>query len=415
MQQKMRPLESYRVLDLTDEKGLMCGKLLADLGADVIKIERPGGDSARSIAPFYKNIPDPGKSLHWFAFNAGKRGITLDIESRTGREVLKKLVKTSDFLVESFPPGYLHGLGLGYDVLRELNPRLICTSIRLFGDSGPYKGFAGTDFTMFAASGLMHSTGDPDRAPVAPAVPQSYLHAGAQAAAGTMIAHYSRLKSGRGQQLTVSVQAAVSVFNPFFRYLWEFLHQVAPRDSRLRLGRGVYFRIVWPCRDGYVAFRLFTGATTHSKRMYPFVQCLKDEGIAGGLVDVRWEKEDVMKLSQDIVDGWEVIVGTFFKRHTKAELFALSRQYDFMFLLPISTAEDILKDPQLTFRSFFTEITHEELGTSLKYPGAFCHTTAYETGPRSRAPLIGEHNSEVYAGLGFSTEQILGLKQAGII
>src|SRR4030043_1302702 len=126
-------LSCYRALDLTDEKGFICGKVLADLGADVVKIERPGGDTARSIGPFYHDIADPEKSLYWFAFNAGKRGVTLDIETSDGREIFKKLVKKADVVIESFKPGYLDGLVLGYSELIRINPGVILTSISGFG------------------------------------------------------------------------------------------------------------------------------------------------------------------------------------------------------------------------------------------------------------------------------------------
>ncbi|MEE8419571.1 MAG: CoA transferase, partial [Dehalococcoidales bacterium] len=132
-------LSPYRVLDLTDEKGLLCGKILGDLGADVIKIERPGGDPARRLGPFYKNEPDPEKSLFWFALNTSKRGITLDIETAGGQEIFKQLVKGADFVIESFSPGYLDKLGLGYPALEKINPGLILVSITPFGQTGPYR------------------------------------------------------------------------------------------------------------------------------------------------------------------------------------------------------------------------------------------------------------------------------------
>lgn len=127
----------YRVLDLTDEKGFLCGKILADLGMDVIKIEKPGGDEARKIGPFYHDITDPEKSLCWLAYNTSKRGITLNIENPDGVEIFKKLVKTAHFVIESFPPGYMDSLGLGYHALAEINPGLIMTSITPFGQTGP--------------------------------------------------------------------------------------------------------------------------------------------------------------------------------------------------------------------------------------------------------------------------------------
>ena len=132
-------LSPYRVLDLTDEKGLLCGKILGDLGADVIKIERPGGDPARNIGPFYHDEPDPEKSLFWFALNTSKRGITLDIEKADGKEIFKKLVKSADFVIESFAPGYLDKLGLGYSELERLNPGIIMVSITPFGQTGPMR------------------------------------------------------------------------------------------------------------------------------------------------------------------------------------------------------------------------------------------------------------------------------------
>jgi crotonobetainyl-CoA:carnitine CoA-transferase CaiB-like acyl-CoA transferase len=126
-------LAPYRALDLTDEKGLLCGKTLADMGADVIKVERPGGDPARRIGPFYHDEPDPEKSLYWFACNTNKRGITLNIETTDGQEIFKRLVKTADFVIESFDPGYMSSLGLGYPDLEKINPKIIMVSITPFG------------------------------------------------------------------------------------------------------------------------------------------------------------------------------------------------------------------------------------------------------------------------------------------
>jgi crotonobetainyl-CoA:carnitine CoA-transferase CaiB-like acyl-CoA transferase len=185
-------LSPFRALDLTDEKGFLCGRILGDLGADVIKIEKPGGDPARDIGPFYHDIPDPEKSLFWFAFNANKRGITLDIENPDGQEIFKQLVKSADFAIESFPPGYMDSLGLGYLALSEINPKIILTSITPFGQTGPYKDYKASDLIAMAMGGQMYLCGDPDRPPVRVSFPQAYCHAGAQGAMGTMIAHIHR-------------------------------------------------------------------------------------------------------------------------------------------------------------------------------------------------------------------------------
>jgi crotonobetainyl-CoA:carnitine CoA-transferase CaiB-like acyl-CoA transferase len=170
------PLEGYLALDLTDEKGFLCGRILGDLGVDVIKVEPPGGDPSRRIAPFYKDIPDPEKSLYWFAYNANKRGITLNIESEEGKEIFKKLVKTAHFVIESHSPGYMDSLGLGYPSLSRVNRAIILTSITPFGQAGPYASYKASDITEMGMCGLMYLCGDPDLPPARISFPQAYLH-----------------------------------------------------------------------------------------------------------------------------------------------------------------------------------------------------------------------------------------------
>ncbi|MFC2010644.1 CaiB/BaiF CoA transferase family protein [Chloroflexota bacterium] len=204
-------LSPYRALDLTDEKGLLCGKILADLGADVIKIERPGGDPARNIGPFYHDEPDPEKSLYWFAYNTSKRGITLDIETTDGKEIFKQLVKSADFIIESFPPGYLDSIGLGYSALEKIKPDIILISITPFGQTGPYKDYKTSDIVAWAMGGEMAPFGDPDRPPIRISHhSQAYLHAGTDAATGALAALYHRWTTGEGQQVDVSVHESVA-------------------------------------------------------------------------------------------------------------------------------------------------------------------------------------------------------------
>ena len=203
-------LSPYKVLDLTDEKGLFCGKILADLGAEVIKVEKPGGNSARNKGPFYHDIADPEKSLFWFALNAGKKSITLDIESIDGKELFKRLVMTTDFVLESFPPGYMKELGLDYSTLSRINPGIIMTSISPFGQTGPYSGFKGADIICSAMGGQIYITGEPDDTPIQIGVPQAYLHAGADATIGSLFALWHRERTGEGQLVDFSVQESVT-------------------------------------------------------------------------------------------------------------------------------------------------------------------------------------------------------------
>src|SRR3990170_64809 len=194
-------LSCYRILDLTDEKGFLCGKVLGDLGADVIKIEKPGGDASRNRGPFYHDIPDGEKSLYWFAFNASKRGITLDIEKSDGREIFKRLVQTADVVVESFAPGRMQALGLGYEVLRKVNPGIILTSITGFGQEGPYANYNDRDIAVWALSGFMYAMGEPDRPPLAPSYRHAHLIGAVNGAVGTVIALFHRAKTGEGQRV----------------------------------------------------------------------------------------------------------------------------------------------------------------------------------------------------------------------
>jgi crotonobetainyl-CoA:carnitine CoA-transferase CaiB-like acyl-CoA transferase len=207
-------LSPYRVLDLTDEKGLLCAKTLADLGADVIKIEPPGGCPSRKIGPFYKDIPHPEKSLFWFAYNANKRGITLNVECEDGREIFKKLVATADIVIESFPPGSMKTKGLGYDDLCRIKPDIILTSITPFGQDGPYKNFQVSDLVCYlvcwSMGGFAYLTGDSDRPPVQVSFPQAYLTGANEAAVATMVALYHREISGEGQHVDVSIQASIA-------------------------------------------------------------------------------------------------------------------------------------------------------------------------------------------------------------
>src|SRR3989338_8929356 len=252
-QQSEVMLNPYRVLDLTDEKGLMCGKLLGDLGADVIKVERPGGDLTRRLGPFYHDEPDPEKSLFWFALNTSKRGITLNIETAEGQDIFKKLVKNADFVIESFPPGYLDKLGLGYSALEMINPGVILVSITPFGQTGPYKDWKGSDIVAWAMGGDMAPWGDADRPPLhfGPHSPAS-LPAGADGALGALTALYQRHITGEGQQLDVSIQEAVIHCIEHITSNWDFRQAFAIRGESRNPGAGHFTRLIWPCKDGYV-------------------------------------------------------------------------------------------------------------------------------------------------------------------
>ena len=414
---KVSILESFRVLDLTDENGFLCGRILADLGADIIKVEKPGGGKARNIGPFYQNIPHPEKSLYWFAYNLNKRGITLNIETKDGQQIFRRLVKASDFVIESFPVGYMHKLGLDYSALSKINPRIILTSITPFGQTGPYKHYKASDIVGMAMGGLMYITGTPERPPVRITFPQAYLQASAHAAAATMIAHYYRETSGEGQHVDVSMQQCVVWGLANAISLWELNRMILKRVGSYLSGRwtGTKQRLVWQCKDGYVLYVVMGGAFG-AKTNRGIVQWMEEEGMTNEFLQkMDWDAFDMAKQTQEQQDKVEEPIARFFLKHTKAELYEGAFKRGIM-LAPVSSPKDIIENAQLKARDFWVNVEHPELGITVSYPGAFIKASETPCVIKRRAPLIGEHNLEVYEGeLGLSRAEICALKQADVI
>lgn len=409
-------LGGRRALDLTDERGFLCGRILGDLGVDVIKVEPPGGDRARNIGPFYHDVVDPERSLYWFGCNLNKRGITLDIETADGRALFKRLVEGADFVIESYPPGHMDGLGLGYQGLSAINPRVILTSITPWGQSGPYSGYKATDIVSCAMGGFMSMSGDADRPPVRISYPQSWFQGGAEAAAGTMVAYYHRETSGEGQHVEVSIQQ-VNCWNMMnASQIWEFWHRNQPREGAIMrdLATGVMRRGVWPCKEGHVVFLIGTGPL-FGPSMQAMTEWIESEGIDTSALQVDWVERGQTQMTQEEMEIWIPPVAELFKRYTAMEIYLQSVERHIM-LTPCSSAGDFLHDPQLKERGYWMEVEHPELGTTITYPGAWCQTNAAQMGGWSRAPLIGEHNEEIYMKeLGLSPQELATLKGAGVI
>lgn len=411
-------INPHRILDLTEGGCMIGGRILADLGADVIKIEQPGGSPSR-IAPFYRDDPDPEKSLYWFAYNMNKRGITLDITKTDGQEIFKKLVKSADVVIESFEPGYMHGFGLGYEDLSKLKPDIIMTSISLFGQTGPKAHYKGSDLTAWASGGFLYICGDPDRAPTWIGFPQASLHAGAEAAAGTMTALWHRRNTGEGQHVDVSVQECVVACNFNTPEMWDLNKVEFTRFSRgINIGTaGVKTSHVHRCKDGYVLVVMQGGVEPFVSSLKALVTWMAEEGMAEDwLKGMDWAKDyDASKLTQDIVDRVESAVGKFLLTKAKQELYddgALKRR---ILLAPMGTAKDIWENAQLKSRDFWIQVEHPELGGALNYPGSFVRLNGDQLKHHRRAPLIGEHNVEVYTELGITREDLLLLKRAQVI
>jgi benzylsuccinate CoA-transferase BbsE subunit len=404
-------LQGLRVLDLSDEKGQYCTKLMADMGADVIKIEPPAGDPVRRIGPFYHDEEELDKSLYWFVLNTSKRGLTLDITTPRGADLFRRLAATADFVVESFAPGTMDQLGLGYEALQQQRPNLILTSVSNYGQTGPYRDYAATDLDILGMSGTLFVCGDPDRAPTRVNAPQAPIYAGIQAFVGSLLAYYHRLESGEGQQVDVSLHECATLLH-YSQLIWNAYGLVMVRlGDRLQVAPGAVVRYCFPCKDGYVqAIPQLTWST--------FVPWMDDYGMAGELTSPEWEERLQTLVSdweQEHIDYSEQVIADFLARFTKRELYE-EGQRRYQFVYPVYNARDSLEDQQLHHREYFVQVAHPELGATLTYPGAPWKLSRTPWRLRCRAPLLGEHTAEILGGeLGLDATALATLQQEGVL
>lgn len=409
-------LEPYRVLDLTGPLGFSCGRILADLGADVIKVEPLEGDPSRRQPPLVSGANSDAQSLHWLAFNANKRGITLDLHSRAGQKLFLRLARKADFILESFSPGMLDQWGLDYERLKAENPGVILVSITPYGQKGPYRNFQGSDLEIMALSGAMSLAGEKDEEPMRVTVPQAPMWVGVEAAMGALTALAFRAMTGKGQHVDVSAQVAVIAALAHAPAFWD-LNQVNPERAGIyvtgRSVKGARMRVFWPCRDGWINFIIYGGAAgRHANQQ--LVAWMEEKGLAPqSLREIDWNKFDVTNVSQAEVDALEGPIGVFFSTLTKQEFFegVVKRE---ILGYPVFTVEDMCKDPQLASREFWQEIHDPSAGRSLKYPGGFAFFNGERPMIRRPAPSVGQHNQEVYGeDLGLSTSEIERFEAAG--
>jgi benzylsuccinate CoA-transferase BbsE subunit len=407
-------LSAMRVLDLTDEKGALCGKILGDLGADVIKVERPSGDPARRIGPFHGNTPDPEKSLHWFAFNNSKRGITLNLEAGEGQEIFKKLSRQVDVVIESFSPGHLKDLGMGYEDLSALNPGLIMTSITPFGQTGPRRHEKASDITLMAMSGLMSITGDPDKPPLRMCMDQSYSLAGAHAVVGTLLAFWHRRVSGEGQHVDVSTYECVVRGNYWEPSRWEFL-KVLPKRMGNQFARiRAAGRQLWRCKDGYVTW-LLMGGDSGARLTKAFVNWMDETGQAGIMKEIDWETVHVSQSSREELGAWEEIMGNFLREKTLDEIETQAFRRGIP-MARVNEADGVARDAQLAFRDYWKDLPLSEPGKTVRCPAFPFLSSEGDTRICRSAPRLGEHNAEIYGKeLGFTNERISALRKRGVL
>jgi crotonobetainyl-CoA:carnitine CoA-transferase CaiB-like acyl-CoA transferase len=411
-------LFDVQVLELADEKGEFCGKLLAGAGAEVVKVEPPGGNSTRALGPFYHDEPHPDRSLYFWHYNFGKRGVTLDIHAPEGIEVLKKLIAQSDVLLDSLPLDTLEKLGLDWNTLQQLNSRLVYVVLTPFGRSGPWRDYKATDLTHLALGGQMmccgynpKADGTYDTPPIAPQMWHAYHITGNQAFSATVGALIGRETSGRGEMIDIPIHQAVSVCTeidvPYWIYNQTPCHRQTGRHAQPVVGPEVQF----PTQDGRYSIVLpnpFPGGYE------TLVHFLDDKGHAGDLLSEQYQDASNRK-GLAFANHFAAVQTECVAAFGMEEIWREGQSRGIPWA-PIRLPEENLQDEQWRMRATFTEVEHPELEQRFTYVGSpmLPHECSWREGPR--APLIGEHNDQVYTGqLGMSREELERLKERRIV
>lgn len=411
-------LSGCRVLDLTTPLGHLCGKILGDLGADVIKVEPPAGDAGRARLPIYKDPTGEPHSVFWLVYNNNKRGITLNLETADGKELFQRMAQIADVILESYPPGYMQSMGLDYGKLSASNQKLVYTAITPFGQTGPYREFRAEDLEVQALSGVMSLTGYAGKAPLRISLSQSEAWASLYGAMGTMTAYHYRQRSGEGQFVDVSAQSACVIECAHAPFFWDYNRELSTREGEFMTGRtitGARFRTVWPCRDGYLTFIIY-GGPAGQKTNRALTEWMNSKGMAPEFMKNKdWDQFDVSVMTQEDVDQMESAIGKFFAGITKAEYMKglVDRG---MLGYPICTAADILADEQLKSRNFWESLSVDGRSGPVLFPGEWAQFSKLGCAIRRPAPALGEHNQEVYGTvLGLNAQQIAELHSNRVI
>ena len=395
-------LSGLRVLDLADYRGQLCARLMADMGADVIKVEPPSGDLARQIGPFVDDMPHRDRSLYYWFYNLNKRSLTLDITRPAGAEILLTLAKSTDIVIECGKPGRIHELGFGWEILHQVNPALILLSIAPFGQTGPYRDFEADDTVLTALGGMLYVNGWPGRPPVSPLGLQAYHSSAYYGAIAAICALFARDHNGAGQWIDLSMQEATAcaVEHVAGSYFGE--SKIEPRRGTLHWSR--YFR-VGKCRDGYIMHCTLGDWTS-------LVEWVAGDGKAQDLTAPEWQDAEYRAAHAehlfDVLDDWV-------KEYNRNELLERAQMLRLPYAI-VRSPEALLEDEQLAARGYFVEVDHPELGRKFRYPGAPYLFNGSPWRVYRRPPLTGEHTGEILCSeLGLAADHLAALAAEGII
>lgn len=403
-------LEDIKILDFTNEMGAYCTKLFADLGAEVLKIEPLQGDSVRSMGPFFHDEIGEDTSLYHFFMNTNKKSMTLDITTSSGQEIIKKLVQEYDVVVENFQPGYLDSLGIGYKQLKEINPKVVFTSITGFGQDGPYSNYKASDLVGVAMGGLMYLAGYPDTPPVRAYGNQGYYAASLYAAVGTILAIYNRDFQEVGQHVDVSMQEAIALAleNSAQFYDLEGIVRKRVGAKGSQAGWGLY-----PCKDGDV-YLMAAGLAGH-RAWENLTNWLRKSGVDNWeiLKDSKWKDSDYRLSKEGMAEFFDLFT-EFTLSKTKLELYEEGQKNNIA-ICPVNDPKDLLENPQLNEREFFVKLVHDDLQNEVVYPGAPYRLSKTPWSLKAPAPTKGKHTFEILTKLGYSNEDISYLKEGRVI
>jgi len=397
-------LSSIRVLDLTHYiAGPYCTKLLADYGAEVLKVEKPGtGDGARTLPPFFADQPGLERSGLFFFLNTNKQSITLNLKHDRGREIALRLVQQSEVLIENFRPGVMDRLGLSPADLEKANPRLVTVSITNFGSSGPYRDYQLTDSVAYALGGWTYPMGELDRPPVQPGGAFGQYIAGLYAAIGTLQAVRHRNETGEGQLVEVSLQEALIATTLYDFVAFSYAGFVRKRSGR-QFHLGYPNLVTLACADGYVG--IHAGLPQH---IHSLLELAERPDLAA---EPRFNT--VTGLAVHAKDLHDALLPWLQKRG-KWEVFRAAQKRGIP-VSPIPSPKDVVEWPHLKERQAFVEIEHPEGGT-VKIPGPPFRENSKPLWPLRRAPLLGEQTEEILCGkLGHSQEDVQQLRETGVL
>ena len=393
-------LQGLRVVELGESVSApYCTKLLADMGAEVIKVERPGvGDQAREYGPFLADQPHYERSGLFLYLNANKQGVTLDLEAPTGREILGGLLAQSQVFVHNLHPTEMDRLSIDHATLRTHNDQLVMASITPFGLTGPYRNYEAYDINLAAAGGICEGLGSPDREPLTFGTPEVGYFAGMAAASSIVIA----LLAGGGQHIDIAeVESMAGIYNGPEALMAVYQWRMTRRTGHHALDFP-YPNCILRCKDGYI----FVGSPEGR-------QWRKLLEVMGG---PEWAKEDRFRnrttMNNDYADEVDGYMEEWLLQHTKAELLDLALEHRVP-LAPVRDFNEVRNDESLADQ--FVTIERPDTGP-ISFAGPPYRLSGQEVRPPKPAPLLGQHNADIYCdGLGYTKEELVKLYQTGII